>query len=192
LPDGFAFDTFADRNEPEGAAMTRLAWLAILALLVAALPAAAQDDDLHFTENSGKGSCYARVWGGLAPGSNQRMVIELGYGADDGNLSVLIRVSEWQRARDADPNRTFPMTLILDSTLSTPSHDGGYDSPYDDLAWGSWEPVPSSTIMARLKTARSARVLFDGMDLGPFRLPAAGKMYRSLTDCAARLRAGKP
>jgi hypothetical protein len=172
--------------------LARLSRLTLPALLLAAMPAAAQDGDLHFTENANGGWCYARVWGGVAPGSAQRMVLEFGYGAAEGKLGVTIHVAEWQRVRDADPNANIPMTLVLDTGTSARSAEGGYDSPYDDEAWGGWEPAPAQAILMLLKTAKSARVTFDGMDLGPFGLPPGGRMASSLTACAARLKAGTP
>lgn len=171
--------------------MRRASFLAAFLTLFLASAAHAQDADLHFTEDSSKGWCWARVWGPVAPGTQQGMVLEFGYNALDGSVQATIHVSEWPRVRDADFDALVPMALVLDGAVSPRSPNGGYDSPYDDRVWGVWQPAPSRGIMASLKTAKFARVQFDGMDLGPFRLPAGGRMYRSLTECAARVRAAK-
>lgn len=170
--------------------MRRLLWGPTASLLLAAAPAAAQDADLHFTEDASGGNCHARVWGGVAPDSLQRMVLAFHYDPGDSTLVAEIIVYGWSRARDGDPGRHIPMTLAFDTGAGLTSSDGGYEVAEDngeDGAVGIWNPgAPSAGVMAALATARSVHVRFDGMDLA-FGLPAGGRMASSLTACAARL-----
>lgn len=166
--------------------------IASAALLTA--PALAQDQKLNvqFSQNSRNGVCYMSVAGPNAPGTEQPMTLEFSYRVRDGNLGATVKVNGWPRAQQADENKTIPMTLVLDSGKSKPSRSGGFESGFNDSAWAGWGPGElSDPLLALLKTAKTARVEFDGMKLGPFDLQIKGLPYVSLTQCAERVRAGK-
>lgn len=163
----------------------------LLPAILAASPVTAQTDN-HFTENSSNGRCFARVWGGTAPFSEQRMVLEFGYAVAEGKLWAAILVYDWSRAQDADPDANIPMSLVFDSGTSIPSSAGGYDSDVTDYAVGEWDSGSSAnSVLALLRTASTARIRFDGLDLGPFDIGPKGLIYDSLDRCAARLRLGR-
>ncbi|MCW3849211.1 hypothetical protein OF829_18390 [Sphingomonas sp. LB-2] len=161
------------------------------ALLLAASPAFAQVN-VNFSQNSRNGVCYFSVGGPNAPGTDKPMTLEFSYRVRDGNLGASIKVNGWERVQKANPDTTYPMTVVLDTGKSKPSRSGGYQSGFNDTIWAGWGPGELSTpLLDLLKGAKTARVEVDGMKLGPFDLQMKGLAYVSLTQCAERVRAGK-
>ena len=163
------------------------------AMLLAAAPAFAQDQKLNvsFSANSRNGTCYFTVDGPNAPGTEQPMKLEFSYRVRDGNMGATILVNGWDRVQKADADKTYPMTVVLDSGKTKPSRSGGYESGFNDSIWAGWGPGElSAPLLELLHTARTARVQVDGMNLGPFDLQMKGLAWTSLTDCASRVREG--
>lgn len=167
---------------------------AVPAALLAAAPAFAQNAPLNvsFSANSRNGVCYFSVEGPNAPETQQPMTLEFSYRVRDGNMGATIKVSGWDRVQKADADKTYPMTIVLDTGKTKPSRSGGYESGFNDTIWSGFGPGDlSAPLLDLLKGARTARVQVDGMTLGPFDLQMKGLAYISLTQCADRVRAGK-
>ena len=161
------------------------------ALLLAASPAFAQTN-VTYQANSRNGICYFTVAGPNAPGTDKPMSLEFSYRVRDGNMGAKIMVNGWDRVQQANPDTTYPVTVVLDSGRTKPSRSGGYSSGFNDSIWSGWGPGElSAPLLELLKTARTARVEVDGMKLGPFDLQMKGLGYVSLTQCAERVKAGK-
>ena len=164
--------------------------LAVPALFIAATPAMAQSK-ASFSQNSRNGVCYFSVQGPNAPGTDKPMKLEFSYRVSDGNLAASILVNGWPRAQAGDPEKSIPMTVTFDAGQPRPSRSGGYSSGFNDIAWGGWGAgMPSEIVMQSMKEARTVRIEFDGMKLGPFDLQGKGLAYTSLTECADRVEAG--
>ena len=150
---------------------------AVPAALLAAVPAFAQDQKLNvsFNANSRNGVCYFSVEGPNAPGTQQPMTLEFSYRVRDGNMGATIKANGWDRVQKADADKTYPMTIVLDTGKTKPSRSGGYESGVNDSIWAGWGPGElSQPLMDLLKTARTARAQVDGMTLGPFDLQMKG------------------
>lgn len=170
---------------------TRILRIAGVAALFAASPALAQVN-ATFSQNSRNGICYFSVEGPNAPGTDKPTTLEFSYRVRDGNLGAAVLVNGWPRAQAADPDKSIPMTLVFDTGKPGPSRSGGYASGFNDRAWAGWGPGPlSDVVLAPMKIAKTVRVEFDGMKLGPFDLQMKGLAHVSLTQCAERVRAGK-
>jgi hypothetical protein len=163
---------------------------AVPALFLTASPALAQIN-ATFSQNSRNGVCYFSVQGPNAPGTDKPMKLEFSYRVRDGNMGASILVNGWPRAQAANPDNTYPVTVILDGGRTKPSRSGGYSSGFNDQIWSGWGPGElSAPLLELLKTAKTARVEVDGMKLGPFDLQIKGLAYTSLTQCAERVRNG--
>jgi hypothetical protein len=170
---------------------TFLKYTAVPAALLAASPAFAQVN-VTFQANSRNGVCYFTVGGPNAPGTDKPMSLEFSYRVRDGNMGASILVNGWPRAQQADPEASFPVTVVLDTGKTKPSRSGGYASGFNDRIWSGWGPGElSAPLLELLKGARTARVEVDGMKLGPFDLQMKGLAHVSLTQCAERVKAGK-
>lgn len=167
---------------------------AVPAALLATAPALAQTAPLNvkFGANSRNGVCYFNVEGPNAPGTEQPMTLEFSYRVRDGNMGATIKVNGWDRVQKADADKTYPVTVVLDTGKTRPSRSGGYESGFSDSIWSGWGPGElSAPLLELLKGARTARVEVDGMKLGPFDLQMKGLAYVSLTQCTERVKAGK-
>lgn len=166
----------------------------LAAALLAPSSAWAQEKlNVEFSQNSRNGVCYVGFPGPNAPGTDKPMSIEFSYRVRDGNMATTINVNGWERAQAKAGGETpIPMVVAFDGGKTRPSRSGGYDSGFNDSAWGGWGPGElSAPLLENLKTSKKATVEFDGMKLGPFDLQMKSLAYTSLTDCAERVKAGK-
>lgn len=173
---------------------TFLKFAAVPAALLAAAPAFAQNAPLNvkFGANSRNGVCYFSVEGPNAPGTELPMTLEFSYRVRDGNMGAKIMVNGWERAQKADPEATYPVTVVFDTGKTKPSRSGGYSSGFNDTLWSGWGPGElSAPLLALMEKAKTARIEADGMKLGPFDLQMKGLAYVSLTQCIERVKAGQ-
>jgi hypothetical protein len=171
--------------------LRRCAKIATATLFIGVSPALAQVN-ATFSQNSNRGVCYFSVQGPNAPGTDKPMTLEFSYRVSDGNMGASILVNGWPRAQQADRDAVHPITVVLDGGRTRPSRSGGYNSGFNDRIWSGFGPGDlSAPLLDLLKTAKTARVEVDGMKLGPFDLQMKGLAHVSLTECAARVRAGK-
>jgi hypothetical protein len=165
--------------------------LAALLLAAAIAPAAnAETASMSFSQGERNGVCMVGFKGPNAPGTENQMTLQFTYRVKDGNIGASILVNSWERAQNADPEKNIPMTLVFDTGKSAPARSGGYESGFNDSAWAGWGAgAASDKLYALMDGAKTVRVLFDGMDLGPFDLQYKGLAHSVLKSCAGRVRA---
>ncbi|MBI1408103.1 MAG: hypothetical protein GC145_18475 [Caulobacter sp.] len=165
--------------------------LAALLLAAAMAPTAnAATANMSFSQGERNGVCMVGFKGPNAPGTESQMTLQFTYRVKDGNVGATILVNGWERAQEADPEKNIPMTLVFDTGKSAPARSGGYDSGFNDSAWAGWGAGEASyKLYALMDGASTVRVLFDGMDLGPFDLQFKGIAHSVLKTCADRVRA---
>lgn len=161
---------------------------AMAGLVALAAPASAQTH-YNFTPSERNGVCYVEFPGPNLPGEDKSFSIEFSYRVRDGNLGATIKVNGWEKAQKADPEKKIPMTLVFDTGTSAPSRSGGYESGFNDTAWAGFGPEPSVPVFALMEKAKTVKVKFDGMTLGPVDLQMKGLAHTSLSMCADRVRA---
>ncbi|MBX3478843.1 MAG: hypothetical protein KF842_00435 [Caulobacter sp.] len=145
---------------------------------------------VSFSQGERNGVCMVGFKGPAAPGGETPLTLQITYRVKDGNVGATLLTSNWKRAQDADPEENFQMTLVFDTGRTSPARSGGYDSGFNDTAWAGWGAgAASDDVMRLLEKARTARVLFDGMDIGPFDMQMAGLAHNTLNSCAERVRA---
>lgn len=159
--------------------------------LVAAPAAFGQPLQLRFTPGEGRGTCWVMFPGGQLPGTQTPYRTRFSMRVSDGNLVTEILVNGWKTAQDnASSDKVRPMTLTFDTGKTTTSRSGGYDSGFDDGAWGGWGAGPTSdAAVAMLKQAKTVRIKFDGQDFGVTDLQLKGLATTSLDECLKRKRA---
>lgn len=170
------------------APLMAVAGLGLIALTCMAMPsAAAAQTNFQFTPSERNGVCYVEFPGPNLPGSDKPFALEFSYRVRDGNFGATVKVNGWDKAQGADPEKKIPMTLVMDTGTTLPSRAGGYDSGFNDTAWGGWGPEPSAPVFALLEKAKTVTVKFDGMTLGPVDLQMKGLAHTSLSMCAERV-----
>ena len=171
---------------------------ALAAILAATVPAQAGQQaplNIKFSQSSRNGVCYVGFEGGNAPGTDKPMTLEFSYRVRDGNFGATVKVNGWPKAQAEaarGDEKPIPMTLKFDTGKTTTSRSGGWESGFDDDAWGGWGAGPTSdAAFPMLRDAKTASVTFDGLDLGSFNLQMKSLAHVSLEDCAKRVKEGK-
>ena len=149
--------------------------------------------NIRFTPGEGRGTCWVKFPGNNLPGTDKPFEVRFSVRARDGNFVAEILVNGWNKAQENAKSETVrPMSLAFDTGKETRSRSGGYDSGFNDAAWGGWGAGPTSdAAFEMLKDAKTVQVTFDGMDFGKTDLQMKGLAYTSLDSCLKKMRAPK-
>ncbi len=165
---------------------------ATAALLLMGEIAHAQGQPLNvkFSEGEKGGVCYVGFPRDGRTAKEPELTLEFSYRVKDGNMGATVKANSWDFVEGKSEEKKVPMTLSFDTGLTTTSRSGGYDVGFNMDIWGGWGPGPNSeALLAVLKTAKTAKVKFDGTDLGAWDLQLKSLAWRALTECAERVKA---
>ena len=176
---------------------TRTGWTLLACVLSSGLATSSFAADaplnIRFTPGEGRGTCWVKFPGNNLPGTETPSEVRFSVRARDGNFVTEILVNGWNKAQEGAKSETVrPMALAFDTGKETRSRSGGYDSGFNDSAWGGWGAGPTSdAALEMLKDAKTVQIAFDGMDFGKTDLQMKGLAYISLDSCLKKMRAPK-
>lgn len=175
----------------------RTGWTVLACVLGSAIASSSfaqqQPLSITFTPGEGRGTCWVKFPGNKVPGTETSTELRFSVRARDGNFVTEILANAWGKAQEGAKSETVrPMALAFDTGKETKSRSGGYDSGFNDSAWGGWGAGPTSdAALEMLKDAKFVQITFDGMDFGKADLQMKGLAYVSLNDCLKKMRAPK-